>query len=411
MPWQRTDRAKPATATATPEPPIAPRTHFAAGRLHESQQQLNKAIEQYRAAVALDPQMVEARDRLGVCLTRIGSYEAAIEQFAKAIQARPDAAHVRNNLAFCYISQRRWAEAEAELRSALRLKPDFLRARINLGLVLAQQKQFEAALETFRSVLNEEDAQFNMGLMYQSVGRYADAGRSFRTALEKNPGLVAARERLDKLGPLIEREERERQKLSPTAGPTTRPSEGLANAAPSAEPASPMPQAAATEGQPDGVSFVRQSSPVPPLSPVLLPAARTMLASVKDTLARAVASGSAMRRMLAEASRQETQATPVVICEPTDCDRMEPEAFDDLSDELSFEYLDPQSESARAPLQGPAATWQAPWSMWPPFSTDLPAVGRKPTVSLLEQGGPIGPSLLIGAIVLPDSPFDAFPHD
>jgi len=211
----RIDDAKPA-----PEPAVLPRTHYAAGRLHESQNRLERAIEQYRFAIELEPTYVEAHNRLAICLARLGEYRAAEEHLTRAIQLRPDLAYLRNNLAFCYISQRRWADAEAELRNALQLRPDFARARINLAMTLAQQDRFDEALAAFRAVLTEADAQYNMGLMYQSRGRYADAGKAFRAALARNANLVAAAKRLEQVEAL--RKSRP-ESVAPMPSPATQP--------------------------------------------------------------------------------------------------------------------------------------------------------------------------------------------
>lgn len=178
---------------------ILPDTHMAAGRLHESQNRLARAAEQYRLAVALKPDFVEALNRLGIVLDRLGRFKEADKAFRNAIAAAPDQAYLYNNLAFSYIMQLNWQEAEIALTKALELKPDFTRARVNLAMALAQQERFDEALTQFQTVLLAEDAYYNMGLMYQSKRRLVDAARSFQSALELNPKMVAARKRLDML--------------------------------------------------------------------------------------------------------------------------------------------------------------------------------------------------------------------
>jgi tetratricopeptide (TPR) repeat protein len=203
--WQPPTEAAIEEESPNGPPAITPATHLAAGRFHESHGDINNAVQQYRGAIEGNPQLAEAHHRLGVCLTTLGRYDEAEEHLRKATELAPDLAHYRNNLAFCYTSQRRWSDAEAELRNAIALKPHFIRAHVNLGLVLAQQRRFDEAIESFRAVLAEGDAQFNMGLMYQSLGEYVKAEASFKAALAAEPKLVAAQKHLAELRPYVEK--------------------------------------------------------------------------------------------------------------------------------------------------------------------------------------------------------------
>lgn len=184
-------------------PEVLPDTHVAAGRLHESQGHLARAVEQYRNAIALDPRQLEAHNRLGIVLDRLGSFREADECFRKAIQIAPDKPYLRNNLGFSYMMQSRWKEAEAEFLKSIELSPGFVRARVNLGMVLAQQERFDDAMAAFQQALPIEDAYYNMGLMYQARRRSVEAARAFKSALDHNPKMTAARKRLEAMPPEV----------------------------------------------------------------------------------------------------------------------------------------------------------------------------------------------------------------
>ncbi len=183
----------------TTEHPIEAETQLAAGRLHESQNRPDDAIEQYRAAIASEPNLLAAYDRLASLLDRLGRFKESEDVYQEALKRIPDQAFLHNNLGFSYILQRRWSEAENALYRAIELKPDFARAHVNLALALAQQDRFDEAFPHFQAVLPAEDAHFNMGLMYQSRRKPVEAAKSFKTALELNPNLTAARDHLKKL--------------------------------------------------------------------------------------------------------------------------------------------------------------------------------------------------------------------
>jgi Flp pilus assembly protein TadD len=426
--WRQADKASDSSpaAPAAPEPNVLPRTHYAAGRLHESQNQLNRAIEQYQAAVTLDPKYVDAHNSLGVCLTRLGNYKQAEEHFVKAIELAPDRAHLRNNLAFCYISQRRWSDAEAELRNALELKPDFVRARVNLGLCLAQQHKFDAALEAFRLVLREDDAQFNMGLMYQSLGAYADASKAFQAAVDKNPRLVAAKERLAKVLPLAERAERkaaaeakkekkkETEKKAQVAAAATRPSGPVAGVGGTKAPPSPAglsrgsARSDETGSKSKSTDTAQQASPLPRLPAEIMPVAREMAAALTGTLSRLAARiGTRNDASTAHQGGAEADKQYVVICDATG--EITPPEDLDVQDDLWLGQLDPgrvceEAEQIRALEEGldggreGTAGFEEP----PSATADLGSLPHPPFAS--------GNSIQIGAALLPDDPFIAFPH-
>jgi tetratricopeptide (TPR) repeat protein len=178
---------------------IRPETFIAAGRLHESLGRPEEAIEQYRLALKEDPRNIKALNRLGLIFNRLGKFRDALELQSRAVILAPTEAHLWNNRAFSYILQRKWTLAEADLEKALVLSPNFCRARVNLAMVLAQQGRFDEAFGRFCQALPQSDAYYNMGLMFQSKGKTAEAAWAFRNALEMDPKLSAAAKRLAKM--------------------------------------------------------------------------------------------------------------------------------------------------------------------------------------------------------------------
>ncbi|HSW46630.1 MAG TPA: tetratricopeptide repeat protein [Phycisphaerae bacterium] len=199
----RTGRARTtsdkASAASTTENPILPNTHLAAGKFHESRGQLSKAAEQYQQAADLQPDSVEVLERLASALDRLGRFKESEHAYQQALKAAPEQAWLHNNLGFSYVMQRRWRDAEKSLRKAIELQPDFPRAHVNLAMALAQQEKFDEAMTHFRTVLPAEDAYFNIGLMYQSKRKLVEAAEAFKTTLELNPEMTAAREHLKAL--------------------------------------------------------------------------------------------------------------------------------------------------------------------------------------------------------------------
>lgn len=180
-------------------PKILPQTHYAAGRLFESQGQIGKAVEQYRKALLVNHHFPECHHRLARMLSLAKQHDEALTHFAAAVERKPENAAYRNDLAFALMYHERWEEAERQLRKAVELEPRFVRAYVNLGLALSRQGRFDEALSAFRTVLPEPDAQYNLGLMYRGQTRYAEAAECFRQVLAINPEFPAARVQLDQM--------------------------------------------------------------------------------------------------------------------------------------------------------------------------------------------------------------------
>ena len=193
------DSAEVAAAKDAPEPEIMPATRLAAGRLFQSNRQFAKAIEQYRKAIATDPNCTEAYHMWGVLAGYLGRHGEAETALRRAVQLNPGSSVLRNNLGFELTVQRKWIEAAREFRRAIAIDPKFDRAYINLAIALAAQGRFEDALTQFKWVLPEPDAYYNVGLTYFTNHRQAEARAAFERVLDLDPNFEAARRQLRRL--------------------------------------------------------------------------------------------------------------------------------------------------------------------------------------------------------------------
>lgn len=201
--WLTADSSAITSAETVEEPRILPQTHFAAARLHEQNGQIDKAIIQYRKAIAVNHDYTEAYNRLGILLGRLGRHADAEKALRRCVELEPRRAALRNNLGYEYALQGRWSDAEAELSNAIRLDAQFARAYVNLGMVLCKTQRFEEALETFNAVLPEPDAFYNLGLMLRGQHRYQDAASAFRHVLTLDANFAAAQQQLETLAPQL----------------------------------------------------------------------------------------------------------------------------------------------------------------------------------------------------------------
>lgn len=189
---------EPPTAAATPveTQKINPTTVFAAAHLLERQGQFEKAAAQYRQALEAQPNFVAARNRLGITLNKLGRHTEASYEFLKALELQPQHAYLQNNLGFSLYLEERYQDALEVFERALAIKPDFPRAKMNHALTLAKLGRPAEAFAEMRTVTNEADAYFNIGVLLTEAGDYGEAARNLENALKLRPEFEAARREL-----------------------------------------------------------------------------------------------------------------------------------------------------------------------------------------------------------------------
>ncbi len=170
-----------------------------------------EAIEQYQAALQIEPNAANVQTDYGNALAKSGRIPEAIEHYRAALQFLPDAPITHNDLANALTSiPGSMPEAIAEYQTALRLKPDYTEARnnlaqvqsnaaemeYNLGVELAKSSKPDAAMARFEEALRLKpdyvDAHNNLGVVLAGAGRVQEAISHFETALRIDPNSVDA---------------------------------------------------------------------------------------------------------------------------------------------------------------------------------------------------------------------------
>jgi Flp pilus assembly protein TadD/GGDEF domain-containing protein len=162
--------------------------------------QLDKAVEEFNRALALEPEQVNVRNSLGVCYARMGRMAEAAAEFSKvaslnagdfmphynlgcalvslgrprdaeqalkrAAELEPTAAGVSFQLAVLCKEEKRMGEALAHLSRTVESKPQWLHAWRLLGAWLLEQESDEEAMAAFKKALqlNAADAASLSGL-------------------------------------------------------------------------------------------------------------------------------------------------------------------------------------------------------------------------------------------------------
>jgi tetratricopeptide (TPR) repeat protein len=76
-----------------------------------------------------------------------GDIDSAITELNKAIAIYPDYIDARNKLGIQYLKRKRLTEAIEQFKTILEKNPKYYNARLNLGIVLVEQKRYSEAIE------------------------------------------------------------------------------------------------------------------------------------------------------------------------------------------------------------------------------------------------------------------------
>jgi protein O-mannosyl-transferase len=177
--------------------------HYNLGNALASRGFVDDAIDHFQKAVKIKPDYVEAYINLGSALADRGQLDEAIAHYRNALEIQPNQAAAHYNLAMALARRGQINEAIDHFRTALEIKPDYTEAHNNLaiahnnlGLVLFDRGQVDEAIDHYRKAVeitpDYVDAYFNLGLALVGRGQVNDAAACYRKALEFKPDLLKA---------------------------------------------------------------------------------------------------------------------------------------------------------------------------------------------------------------------------
>lgn len=114
----------------------------------------SKAIDNLKAILARQPDHHEAHNLLGLYAYQSGDYESAIEEFRAAIHLNPLSEIYRHNLVLAFTHAGKLEEAQQALDETLRLYPDDPNLVLDQAVLLHISGDNHAALELLDRVEN-----------------------------------------------------------------------------------------------------------------------------------------------------------------------------------------------------------------------------------------------------------------
>jgi tetratricopeptide (TPR) repeat protein len=154
-------------------------TYDGMGWVYDQEGNFPAAMEAYRQVKALDPQRYDARQNLGVDLTRTGHAFEAVQEFRALQQLYPDAEMCAVGLGQALFATRDFAGAEKAHKRAIELDPTDPMPHIDLGDIYHAQKNYSAAVAEYEAA---EKLDPTDGEAYRDAGRALIETRDFVNA-------------------------------------------------------------------------------------------------------------------------------------------------------------------------------------------------------------------------------------
>jgi tetratricopeptide (TPR) repeat protein len=159
--------------------------------------QSDAAIDNYHAALKINPEYGNAHYNLGSTLARKGNLKSGIAHMTKALELEPNNYEANNNLGIAWLIQGEFQKAVTRFRKALEINANYASAHNNLGIAMRRQHNLSEAIFHFQEALRLDptyaEAHNNLGIAYRDQDKFEAAKQHFTKALRINPGYEAAR--------------------------------------------------------------------------------------------------------------------------------------------------------------------------------------------------------------------------
>lgn len=166
-----------------PSVPVAAVEAYHKAQQAERSGNQKKAIEEFKAALAIEPKFTLALSDLGALYLKSGDMQKAAETYERVLQLAPEDVSAQLNMGIALFNLKKIPEAEVHLREALKLNDKMTTAHYYLGLVLFNLKQYvEAEQELELAIANGGD---NLALAHRYLGGLYMSSRKNQQAADE----------------------------------------------------------------------------------------------------------------------------------------------------------------------------------------------------------------------------------
>lgn len=157
---------------------------------------VDSALYYLNKAIQLNPELLEVRQTQGLLKLGTGNYEEAIAIFSDIIEQQPGNESAFSSLGLAYESTGDFTAAETAYQKAIELKPDFTPGHTKLGEFYLNTGKYGQAVQAFDQVLLITPDNYlgysDLGVAYYYQSEFTKAILNFKRSLELSPNETAA---------------------------------------------------------------------------------------------------------------------------------------------------------------------------------------------------------------------------
>jgi len=179
--------------------PPAAQKEFSKGVAASKKGNHQGAVDHFKKAVSIDPELADGYNNLGAAYTALGQPEQAAAAFQKAIDVVPDHRSALANLSVTLCKMQQYHEAELMARRALKLDSALLKIRFILAVSLAAQHRDNAEVldNLQRAAAEFPKAHIVAANILAETGRRDDAARQLEEYLHSAPEQDTDRQKIE----------------------------------------------------------------------------------------------------------------------------------------------------------------------------------------------------------------------
>ena len=171
-----------------------------ASAMQSAGQPESEVVAQYRRAIELQPNYINAYTRLSLVAIQHGRWDEAQQLVEQTIQFEPNNPALYKNLGAIFERQGRLEEARALFKETIRRRPNYADGHHELAWLAQRENRLDEAQAEFQAVLKSEPWDFStmceLGLLFGQKGMLKEARQCFERAKWINPQFQNARDNL-----------------------------------------------------------------------------------------------------------------------------------------------------------------------------------------------------------------------
>ncbi len=173
--------------------------HYNLGEVYIDLSRFSEALPSLKEAIRINPKHRSAYYQFGVALIEMGRDEDALEPLDTSLQLDPKSQATRKRLAEAHTNisvllgkRKQFKESMHHIQEAIRVVPDYGPAHLSMGICFSDLGRYEEALKKFKDALQLDknlavDANYNFGIVYSKLGSPEKAIKHYLEEIKVNP--------------------------------------------------------------------------------------------------------------------------------------------------------------------------------------------------------------------------------